>query len=414
MKITLLSPVHLWVNPRLVKEADALTEAGHSVWVISTQNDSWSAQRDAELYKRKKWKWTAIRLTRSGLSGRWRWFSSALKQKLFFKLSYFFPYSVGLAERAYCRGYSALLRQAIASRADYYIAHTQAVLGIAARAALKNGVRFGFDCEDLNAEAAADGGADARIKRNIETIEKHWLARAQTVTATSLPMAEYLEKKYSIPKPKVVHNVFSRSELSGIEKPAHRPMNSSLSMVWMSATIGRGRNLEAVVGAMKDLPSTVKLTVYGRFIDPNFERELKSLAGAAAENRILFCQMPSPWDVMKTISKHDVGLAMDDGSCLNLALTVCNKFFLYLQCGLAVAATSIEGQKSIFKETPGIGFMVASSDRERFKQAISNYARDPQKLLEAKSLAWEAGQTRFNWDQEKIGFLDRFINDYSL
>jgi hypothetical protein len=35
MRVCLISSVHPWVNPRLVKEADALSDLGHEVFVVT-------------------------------------------------------------------------------------------------------------------------------------------------------------------------------------------------------------------------------------------------------------------------------------------------------------------------------------------------------------------------------------------
>ena len=63
-----------------------------------------------------------------------------------------------MAQAAYCRGDDALTEWAVRQQAALYIAHTQPVLSVAAHAAGERGVPFAFDCEDLLAEEAADGG----------------------------------------------------------------------------------------------------------------------------------------------------------------------------------------------------------------------------------------------------------------
>lgn len=405
MKITLISPVHLWVNPRLVKEADALLAAGHEVCVISVSNDAWSAGRDQELYLQKKWRWIKIDLVKTTFAGCAQWFWSALRQKLFFQISKAFNQNMQFAEEAYCRGYSRILRLALKEKADFYIAHTQAVLGIAARVAEKNGVGFGFDCEDLNAEALADGGRDAQVKRNIEKIEGFYLPKARYVQATSLPMAQFLAKKYLIPMPTVVHNTFSGKELSGIKPPAERPTGKNISMVWMSATIGRGRGLEMVLNAMPKLSEKLELHVYGRFLDPLFQAELMQRINSSMKDRVFFSPLVPPQKIMSEVSKYDIGLALEDGSCHNLALTITNKFFLYLQSGLAIAATNVPGQQSFFDRHPEVGFVVSPNDSEALALGILRFLEDPKKLLSAKEASWKVAQQEFNWDVEKNVFL---------
>ena len=51
-RICLLTPGQLATNPRLVKEADALSAAGYEVSVICTSFLDWAMQHDASFEKR--------------------------------------------------------------------------------------------------------------------------------------------------------------------------------------------------------------------------------------------------------------------------------------------------------------------------------------------------------------------------
>ncbi len=69
------------------------------------------------------------------------------------------------AEDALCEAAPDLFRLATSKPADWFIAHTQTVLAVAARAARQCNSRLGFDCEDLLSEtshAPADAGARRR------------------------------------------------------------------------------------------------------------------------------------------------------------------------------------------------------------------------------------------------------------
>src|SRR5580704_18905598 len=53
-RICLISPSHLSMNPRLVKEADALTEAGYDVAVIAADASQWAHCADTE-FRDRRW-----------------------------------------------------------------------------------------------------------------------------------------------------------------------------------------------------------------------------------------------------------------------------------------------------------------------------------------------------------------------
>src|SRR5580692_10063341 len=47
-RVCLITPGHLSTNPRIVKEADALSEAGYEVTVIAADYMQWARRADAE------------------------------------------------------------------------------------------------------------------------------------------------------------------------------------------------------------------------------------------------------------------------------------------------------------------------------------------------------------------------------
>ena len=412
MKICLISAVHVWVNPRLVKEADLLVERGHSVTVITIANDDWSEERDRELLKTKKWTVKKVVLLKSTLAGRVRWIYAALRQKLFFNLSGIFPKSLRFAAEACYRGYWLALKWALEEKADFYIAHTQAALAIAMRAAGAGGKGFGFDCEDLNALAQADGARHPQVARNIKKIEASCLEKAQYVTATSTAMAEFLVSSYGIAQPIVIHNVFSLKETAILLPPDKRSAHSEkISLVWMSATIGKGRGLEMVLTAMKKSLPDCELTVCGRFLDLKFQKKIEGLVKKGLTERVYFKKLAMPAEVFKELSRHDIGLALEDGSCLNLALTVTNKYFLYLQSGLALAVSDVPGQRSVWKEHPETGFIFPPNDVHAFAVGIREFCVDRKKLLETKQSTWKLGLETYNWEKESRGWFSMLKNE---
>src|SRR5262249_14385196 len=62
-RICLITPGHLSMNPRLVKEADALTEAGYDVVVIAADFSEWGHYADMEFRDRQ---WQVVASPRFG------------------------------------------------------------------------------------------------------------------------------------------------------------------------------------------------------------------------------------------------------------------------------------------------------------------------------------------------------------
>jgi glycosyltransferase involved in cell wall biosynthesis len=173
----------------------------------------------------------------------------------------------------------------------------------------------------------------------------------------------------------------------------------------MSATIGRGRGLEDAVRALALLPGHVRLTLYGRVL-PLFDRELHTLvAELGLGARIAIRPIPEPLAIMPAIARADIGLALDPNDCLNRSLTICNKVFLYLQAGTALAATDTPGQREVVADAPGCGFVYQPGDVSALAAHLMPLVSDRARLLEAQTAAWNAGRQRFNWDVEQRTFL---------
>src|SRR5215472_9903383 len=275
MRVCLISSIHPWVNPRLIKEADLLSSLGHQVSVITRRMDDSSDACDVTLLEGKPWTCMRLNMLRHQSGGRSRWFFTASQSKLALH-AYALLGIMYLAEVAYYRGFKQVLKLARSERADLYIAHTQGALPIAARAAQHHRVPYGFDCEDLLAEEAADGLRNTNVRRAILQLERAYLPGAQYVTTTSGVMSEHLVTTHGIAKPRVVRNVFPLAELHDAVPPQQRVRTKMVELVWVSATIGPGRGLEDMLRALPLLPANVRLTLIGRML-PTYSSVFSSI-----------------------------------------------------------------------------------------------------------------------------------------
>jgi glycosyltransferase involved in cell wall biosynthesis len=405
MHICLISSVHLWVNPRLVKEADSLVEKGFKVTVITVSKNRWASKLDERLLKTKTWRAVRINIARDDPSGRLNWFVTAVRSKLALRAARFVPALDRLHEEGYYRAYAHVLREAIKCKADLYIAHTQGALPIAARCAEYHGVPFGFDCEDLLAEEIADGLQSGVVQEAIYKIEERYLPLAAYVTATSEAMADYLVGRYGIRRPLVVHNVFPRKELAGEVPPSERPQPKGLRLVWMSASIGGGRGIEDAIRSMALLPSSFELHLFGRML-PEYKDEFWGLVNRmGVRERVFLKGLVDHQQLMRIIASFDVGLATDLNSCANRSLTITNKLFVYLQCGLVVCAANTPGQRELMGAVPGAGFIYEPGDHETLARLLARYHEDRELLTSAKQAAWIAARQIYCWDAEQTVFL---------
>jgi len=404
MRVCLISSIHPWVNPRLVKEADLLTSIGHQVFVITRRLDECSDAWDEVLLQGKSWTCSRLNMLRHHSQGRMRWFLTACQSKLALR-AYAHVGTTSLAEVGYYRGFSQVLKLATAVRADLYIAHTQGALPIAARAARHHGVPYGFDCEDLLAEEASDGLRNDTLRRAILQLERAYLAGAQYVTTTSEGMSEYLATVYGIVKPRVVRNVFPLAELNGVAPPEQRVRRQTVELVWISATIGQGRGLEDVLCALPLLPEGVRLTVIGRMLSSYSKVFSTIVSQFGLQSRVSLQPVVEASGLIRTLSQFDIGLSLDGNDCLNRSLTISNKCFQYLQAGLMVAATDTPGHVEIVKDVEPALIVYRPGDALDLAEKLSPYVVSRELLIVAQQRAWQAGQQRYNWDTEQCQFL---------
>ena len=393
MRVCLIGATHPCHNPRLVREADTLAERGHEVRVVGVRQVPELVADDERLVSRRKWRLQMASILRTN---RLRAVRSRMRRALAGEL-FRRNRSLKAAEHAVCEAAPELLRLAIAEPADWFIAHTQTVLGVAAAAARRWNARLGFDCEDL---LALTGHTDPAI---IQTIEATYLPGCDYVSATSPGMAARLQQQYRIPAPVVLYNVFPLEMVKRMSPPEERPRAASLRLHWSGQTIGPGKGLEEAVEAAGQAGGGVELFIRGLpatgFGD--------TLSRMARERSVPLTFLPHLHhdDLLGAMDQFDVGLALERAGDPNYSITVTNKFFSYLLAGLALAATDTPGQREVFDQAPAAGFMYASGRPELLAAQLRRWRDDRDSLRAAQTAAWRAARERFCWEVEAAKFV---------
>ena len=392
--ICLLSPAHIWVNPRVRKEADTLAQAGHDV-VVGYRADG-DIARDNAVLAGRLWRWRRINVGRRREPA--RWLATRIRQRGAQVAWRAGLHTAAVARAAYCTADAELLRWATAQPADLYVAHTQPVLAVAAAAAAHRRVPYAFDCEDLLAEEAADGGRARWRRRLIVGLERRFLPGAAYVSSTSTPMAEYLSTTYRLRRVDVWPNCFPASERIGVAAPRDRPSPSPVEVAWVSATIGPGRGLEDGLSAIAQLAPRATLHIYGG-IPADTDRWVRTYLSPLLAQRAVVVHPPVAADrIVSTIARHQIGLSLDGNDCLNRSLTVANKFYYYLQAGLACVAADTPGHRSVMPPGAAYGVLYPPGDVRALIGAVERLLV-PDVLLAAQRAAWDAGGETYSWER---------------
>jgi glycosyltransferase involved in cell wall biosynthesis len=398
-KILILIGGHLCNAPRPQKEAETLAAAGHDVIVRGFWFDPEMIERDRLLMVDKKWRFEPIldfqpkhRLKNLGIR-----FQNRIAKELFQRYGIFSPNLLSY-------GTTAMLKAARREAADLTIVHSEPGLWVGSQL-LNQGFRVGVDFEDWFSE---DLPLKERMNRPIaqlKALESRLMRECTYCLTTSHALAEALSQAYQVSTPTVIYNTFPIHEREQIDGQKRDRQNLDLpSLHWFSQTIGPGRGLDTLLLALPHLKIPVEIHLRGNYPDSYREWLEPMIPGEWRDLIFIHPTVPNQ-ELISRIAEHDIGLALESPHCSSRQLTITNKFFQYLQAGLAVIATNTAGQTEILSQRPNIGKLIECDNPLQLAQAIEDLVQ-PNNLIEAKKAAQEAAQEKFCWEKEAEKLID--------
>lgn len=388
-KIILVTSGQPSLNPRLVKEADALCNAGYKVTVFYSYWNDWATEYDKQLLSDSKWE--AICVGGSPNANKVSYFIS----RIIFKFSNAFMHPA-FAEIGLSRASLSLIRAIQKHKAELYIAHNLGALPAAVIAAKKHNKRCGFDAEDFHRNETSDDKNDAEVKRKI-VVEDKYLPQLNYFTTSSPQIARRYSELYPALKPIVLLNTFNKSKITSVKSAG------PLKLFWFSQTVGLDRGIEDVVNALSMLKQKdYELHLLGSstpFIKDFFDRL------ASGNANIVFHHPVASDAVITFAAQFDIGLALEKKTPLNRDLCLTNKIFTYLQAGLAVIASQTTAQAEFMGENPEIGFTYPIGDAKALAEIISGYRQNAEVLNAHKKASLKMAHERYNWETESGKFL---------
>jgi len=395
-----VTPNHISTNPRLVKEASALSEAGYKVHLVFSQHVRNGYTEDLKILQRNP-VWTFDYLDWSGgsLRSKSRRVFAGISNKASSFLQKKFNWLL-LEKLVLNRNYFFQLKAALRSDADFFIAHNAGALAVAADAAEKLGRGFSFDAEDFHRGQLLPEKEKVAVTR----LENHYLPKATYVSAASPLIGKEYERIYGI-NPIVINNVFPIIQ----HPPKQEDIKSSaLKLFWFSQSVGLDRGLQDVFAAMKYAESLdIEFHIFGNVIpsvlnafttviaDLNFHRKPK----------IYFRGTLSPEELLQEASNYDVGLAIEPGFCRNNEVALSNKLFTYLLGGNAVIFSDTPAQAHFYQHHSSIGFLYKAKDYVALAGHLATYFHDKELLQTHKSNSLRLFKEKHNWDLVKKEFL---------
>lgn len=381
------------INPRLVKEADALVTAGYKVIVIYQYRMNWATKLDEAILQNSNWE--AICIGGNPISNSFIYWKSRFLHKAAKTFVKWFGLRNKISELALGRCTLLLVRKAISIPADLYIAHNLSALPAAVIAAKKNQSKCGFDAEDFHRNETSDDKSNQGVLLNTYIEDKYIKQLDYFTTASPLISLAYQELYPSL-TPITLLNVFP---IQTINKPKITKSNS-LKLFWFSQTIGIKRGLEEVIsaiGALKKHP--IELHLLGN-IDISSRNHFSNIIH---ENNlganVVFYYPPIPADeIFSFASQFDIGLATEISTPKNRDICLTNKIFTYMQSGLALLASATTAQKNLMDTYPGMGLIYTPG---QLSNKLHEYINNNSLLVAHQNRARKYALEDLNWETEK-------------
>ena len=394
-KVCLITTGHISSNPRLLKEASSLSNAGYEIHIVFTQYLEYLVAEDTKIlsihpdWKYSNFLWTPIKKTLR--------LKTALVQKI---TRWIYPI-IRLNELIINRNYNWQLQLAIEIKADLYIAHNLGALPVAVNAAKANKTKCGFDAEDFHRNEISDdvNSFDVRLKKYIED---EYLKEIDYFTAASPLIANAYKDLYPKLDPIIINNVFDIKNQPEI----NINKNNVLKLFWFSQTVGRNRGLEDIIEALNLINnSLIELHFLGE-LSPESQRYFNNLATF----EIQYYTPIEADEIFDFASKFDIGLALEPGFCFNNKIALSNKIFTYLISGLAILASNTAAQQDFLQENKNIGELYQIGNTKALADIITKLFYNREHLNEYKRNSFNLAQSKYNWELEQNKFL-KIVNE---
>jgi len=374
-------------NPRPVKEATTLAQAGYDVTLLYARNHPPSLAADAALLKNAPYRTHAIDLLDKTLGGRlrsWRLRSATKISRSLNQFGLHLPQSLGLA--------LPLLAAAQKLPADLTIVHNEAPHWVGTKLLAINR-RVAADIEDWHSEDLLPHDRLQRPLGLLRHIEKTLLHSAAYTSTTSQALADALYKRYGGRRPVVITNAFPLQPLTKLTP------NDPPAFFWFSQTLGPGRGLEEFMVAWRETRHPSRLVLLGT-PSPGYVCHLLNLLPTKRRTTVSFLPLVSPDELPALIARHDIGLALEQSSIFSRDLTITNKILQYLNAGLGIVATPTTGQSEVLKHASNAGLLVNLHQTEEVTRQFDDLLRDRARLQSMRDHARAAAEQHYCWERE--------------
>jgi glycosyltransferase involved in cell wall biosynthesis len=340
MKVLVISPIEIFMEPRLRKAATYFSSCGFEVNILTCLRMPSRLNEYEELKKNNpNWKWYEVDLRKTSLKTRIRWALSRSIYKIYFQL--FKHTNIDLS------GKNGLLNDAFYTKRllnqEFDLVYTNLIdmLPLASYYSSKNGSRLIYDSQEFftGQYSAID---KAKLKW-VSKIELKYIDKCSIVIATTNAMKDALIEKY----PNIKNPVRCRNMplLNEIPIDYNLEMSNPLKIIWhgKSINIYSERGVHLIIQAILEIKYRTDLYLQGSINNNEKEKLIKLINESNSKNKIYLLPPANADQIIHSIKDYDIGFIGEIPTELNQLLTSSNKLFDYIAAGLAILSPTIPG-----------------------------------------------------------------------
>ncbi|MEO8198257.1 MAG: glycosyl transferase family 1 [Thermoanaerobaculia bacterium] len=403
-RVVLISGNHLCHNPRVAKEATALSAAGFKVDILGAWSVPALKARDQAMLVDKLYSYTPVLDFAASTPG------VALQRTMDRIRRMIARKALGLlgVERPALLGASlpALARAAASIPANLFIAHSEPAL-LAARALGARGRNVGVDMEDWFSEDLLPKSRSSRPVALLRDAERDLLRGGVYSTCPSAAMSGALATEFDCLPPEVIYNAFPWHERASLDQALlDRPNRDRPSIHWYSQTLGSGRGLEELLASLSFIEAPAELYLRG-VPAAGFEPWLWERIPPSWRERVVLLPLVQNDSLLSRIAEHDIGFAGERTDVRSRDLTVTNKILHYLLGGLAVVASATSGQREVAHLAPGAVHLYPAGDVASLAASLNALLTSRDLLESSKRAALRAARETLCWESQEERLLAR-------
>lgn len=266
-------------------------------------------------------------------------------------------------------------------------ARTVSVLPLGVAMKILRGTRLVYDVHELETETMGCTGTRQRMTR---WLEGRLIKQADAVVVVNESIAAWYRDTYGLKNVDFVRNIPDYSHVDAQRPPDPFPFTGDGISFLYQGLVDPGRGIETLLDVFRSSPRDRHLVILG-----NGSLASDVMQAAREHENIHYLPEVRLDELPSITSRAHVGLALIEPRCLSYYLSLPNKLFEYVKCGIPVLASPMPEMARII-EAHNCGW-IAPVDVTTVRETIMSISRDDVHL---RSLAAREAAKTFQWSDE--------------